>query len=312
MSNSPWSRLLRKGWICLLGALALLADGSGEAAAQDPDAAARLCATCHRAQFDALTQSPHGLLARQDWLERSGAPLACLSCHVDASEHIQSGGGLGGVFAFRAESPAEQTARCTSCHTGDHAEFTSSLHGSAGLTCSSCHQLHGSDIEQPALLRSLSSSAGVSASTPTSSVCLYCHAEVSAQFAFTTRHRIEEGVLDCTSCHDPHQSQQRPLLGGLGQQSCVECHSDKSGPFVFEHPTLLVEGCTACHTPHGSPNRHLLIHQQTGELCLTCHVAVPQFHLEPSPSQPRFGLDTQCTNCHVRIHGSNFDPHFLR
>ena len=37
---------------------------------------------------------------------------------------------------------------------------------------------------------------------------------------------------------------------------------------------------------------------------------VPTIQLLRAPS--RFGLDTQCTNCHSQIHGSNFHPRFLR
>jgi hypothetical protein len=40
---------------------------------------------------------------------------------------------------------------------------------------------------------------------------------------------------------------------------------------------------------------------------------VPAFHGGANlAAPPRFGLDTQCTNCHAAIHGSNFDPLFLR
>ena len=82
---------------------------------------------------------------------------------------------------------------------------------------------------------------------------------------------------------------------------------------MFEHAASKVDGCTACHTPHGGPNRHMLNHQQVGELCYSCHAAVPQFHLGFSPvGAARFDEKTVCTNCHVTIHGSNLDRLFLR
>jgi len=57
----------------------------------------------------------------------------------------------------------------------------------------------------------------------------------------------------------------------------------------------------------------MLAHQRVAELCFGCHAAVPAFHAGTNPAAPpRFGLDTQCTNCHSAIHGSNFDPFFLR
>lgn len=53
--------------------------------------------------------------------------------------------------------------------------------------------------------------------------------------------------------------------------------------------------------------------QDTGALCLTCHSAMPQFHVGFAPNTPsRFDTLTQCTNCHVEIHGSNLDRNFLK
>ena len=95
------------------------------------------------------------------------------------------------------------------------------------------------------------------------------------------------------------------LLGGFKQQQCTSCHTDKEGPFVFEHGSQRVEGCVACHDPHGSPNRHLLTFQSVADLCYSCHGVVPGFHT-------RFIADSQCTNCHSTIHGSNFDPFLLK
>ncbi len=279
----------------------------------DPAVAQGMCATCHLDKFDSLVESPHGVLQREDWLSRLETGPACVACHGDPTAHIQAGGGRGSIFAFREESAGRQTALCLSCHNDDHARFAGSLHADAGLGCTSCHQAHHLGPAPSGLLKSLAPTQATLGNSPVSSLCLYCHADISAQFAFTARHRLEEGVLDCNSCHDPHGLRDRPLFGGPEQSRCVSCHSEKSGPFVFEHASLLVEGCTACHTPHGSPNRHLLSHQQVGEVCLSCHAAVPQFHLGFNPTAPsRFGLDTQCTNCHSAIHGSNFDPFFLR
>jgi DmsE family decaheme c-type cytochrome len=144
-----------------------------------------------------------------------------------------------------------------------------------------------------------------------SALCADCHAASLAQFDLNERHSLE--TVECVSCHNPHAPENRRMLGGFRQQACAACHLDKEGPFVFEHAASRVEGCTACHTPHGSPNRHLLTHQRVGELCYSCHAVVPQFHLGFSPvAPPRFDLDTQCTNCHVTIHGSNLNEAFLQ
>jgi DmsE family decaheme c-type cytochrome len=292
-------------FICLAGLLYLM---SGHAAAQNSDGTAVVCRTCHAGRFASLARSPHSVIDSAAWQEHRDAGLSCTACHGDVTEHI-SAGGRGPVFAFSGEAPLRQTEVCNACHADTHPQYAASPHARAGLTCTACHRLHDGDASSAALLKN-------PVRTPRdmrlqSAVCAACHQATFAEFERNERHRLE--AIDCTSCHDPHAPQSRTLLGGFKQQACVSCHPDKEGPFVFEHQASRVEGCTACHSPHGSPNRHLLTHQRTGELCFTCHAAVPQFHSGFAPAgPPRFGLDTQCTNCHVAIHGSNLDPGLLR
>jgi DmsE family decaheme c-type cytochrome len=87
---------------------------------------------------------------------------------------------------------------------------------------------------------------------------------------------------------------------------CFKCHTDKAGPFVYEHPVVKEEGCVACHTPHGSSNPRLLKRSQVNLMCLECH----SFNVDAgAPSTPTFHNQAQkyqsCTLCHVAIHGSN-------
>jgi DmsE family decaheme c-type cytochrome len=295
----------------LLGLLA-----SPWARAQDDAAAVaqttRLCNACHLDHFESMNAGPHGTLEKDAWRERTGEPLGCLNCHAGVREHIEAGGGRVGVFAFRAESALEQATVCLGCHRDTHPKFDRSPHALAGMTCTTCHRQHG-DPGATVLLRDPQVPPDLEGLGARTRICFDCHGAQFGEFALNERHRMREGVLECVSCHDPHAPASRSLLGGFKQQACIECHVDKGGPFVFEHPASRVEGCTACHSPHGSPNRHLLANQRVAELCLSCHAAVPQFHTGFSPAGPsRFGLDTQCTNCHSAIHGSNFHPRFLR
>jgi DmsE family decaheme c-type cytochrome len=283
-------------------------------AADDVARTLTLCTACHRDKFDAAgARNPHTVLDNADWQERTGLPLGCTNCHGDVSTHMRTGGGLGNnVFAFREETPLEQNATCLGCHRETHPGFDRSPHALAGLACTNCHSQHHAARASP-LLRATDAVQARTDLSPETGICFDCHAETFSDFAFNERHRLREGVLECSSCHDPHAPVTRSLLGGFKQQQCIDCHTDKGGPFVFEHPASRTEGCTACHSPHGAPNRHMLTHQRVGELCFSCHAAVPQFHSGFSPvAPPRFGLDTQCTNCHSTIHGSNFDPFFLK
>jgi DmsE family decaheme c-type cytochrome len=291
---------------------AALASARVEAQGSDVDLTVRLCNACHANRFAAASRNPHRVLDTPEWQARTGHAIGCFDCHGDVSDHVAAGGGRGTVFAFREEPALEQTERCLGCHRDTHPTFERSPHALAGLACSSCHRQHGAEVVT-SLLREAEVPLEVAALGPATRICYDCHAERFAEFDFNERHRLREGVLECSSCHDPHATASRSLLGGFKQQQCLDCHVDKGGPFVFEHPASRVEGCTACHSPHGAPNRHLLTHQRVGELCFTCHAVVPQFHAGFNPAAPpRFGLDAQCTNCHTAVHGSNFDPFLLR
>jgi predicted CXXCH cytochrome family protein len=86
-------------------------------------------------------------------------------------------------------------------------------------------------------------------------------------------------------------------------RTCVGCHVEIEGPWVFEHEGLVTEGCLGCHVAHGSTNRHLLKLRQVAQLCLQCHTVTPSSHTQPSYRD--------CTRCHTAIHGSNTDPRLL-
>lgn len=278
-------------------------EGHAGTASADPE----ICAGCHEDQVLAFAHTPHAAIDREGLAAKAGADSSCAACHGDSAAHLEAGGTRETMFGFGDDELASvKSARCLTCHTDTHPEFRSSPHAAAGLDCTSCHSVHGAKASSWALLRvGNPEPIGMHDLGDASASCYGCHGEVFTQFEFNERHRLHEGILDCTSCHNPHEAATRVQLGGFKQEQCVQCHTDKGGPFVFEHGSSMVEGCVACHAPHGSPNRHQLNFQSTAELCFSCHGEVPSFH-------SRFTLDTVCTNCHSSIHGSNFDPFFLK
>jgi DmsE family decaheme c-type cytochrome len=246
-----------------------------------------ICAQCHSDEVKSFQRGPHAA-----W-EPTGGDVSCLTCHGDATEHLSTPGS-GTIFNFTDEDGAiAKTQACQSCHRESHPQFAASAHAKAALDCTSCHTIHSGNRS-----RSLLPIEDVS------ETCRDCHADAFAKFELNERHRIKEGILECTSCHNPHESQPSVSLGGFKQAECFECHTDKQGPFVYEHGSVLIEGCTSCHEPHGSVNRHMLTFQKVANLCYTCHAAVPGFHT-------RFTAESNCSNCHVTIHGSNLSPFFL-
>lgn len=239
----------------------------------------KVCAECHEDMVTAFKGSRHGIIKAD-----------CTDCHGNGAKHIEEGGEAGTILGFRTETAIQKTKQCLTCHNKDAGQYMSGPHARAAMDCTQCHSVHNkSYMSHP------------------SKLCASCHQDVFAEFQLNERHRLYEGILECTSCHDPHGPVIRVRLSGaFKNQTCLKCHTDKSGPFLYEHEASLVEGCTICHETHGSPNRHMLKTQRVGDLCFSCHTAAVSWHA-------RFAVsETNCTNCHSAIHGSNLDKLFLK
>ena len=237
-------------------------------------------------------------------------------------------------FAPKNLSPKQLSERCLVCHLKDEKTnlFKRSRHHGAGVSCLDCHDPHlvagniGEDVARPVAV--LPSSFGLPKRSMEREwldnrllrdrrtglgqpqLCYSCHQNIEAEFQLPVRHRVNEGLVKCTDCHNTHGSLTAREVKAVGTDACYTCHVEKRGPFVYEHASVRVEGCNGCHTPHGSINLHLLKRRQERQLCLECHVA-PQATNVP---HPRLGFQTtgECTRCHVEIHGSNYQMQFLR
>ncbi len=256
------------------------------------------CAQCHDVQAKSFPLNPHSKLAQT----HGGKGVTCEGCHGAGQAHVEGGGDKTKIFSFKSAPAKAIQARCLSCHLGSHANFDRSAHSLAGVSCTTCHSSHtpGSaehllKVAQPQL-------------------CYSCHTDVKASFSQPFHHKVNEGVLQCTDCHNPHGTLQDKLLKTNADQNavCSKCHVEKTGPFIHEHPPIKTEGCIACHTPHGSSNARLLTHNNVNQLCLSCHTASANFTTPGTPSFHNQANQYQsCLTCHTQIHGSNTNAFFF-
>lgn len=286
------------------------------------------CKACHEDQFNAVAKTTHGRLSDQaSWKNKV---VGCESCHGPGKEHVDGGGDKTKIKNLANLDAKAISDTCLACHAGKetHNNFRRGDHWRNNVGCTECHAAHGPTFG-PQRAGSITFVGGAAtqrsnraddkmlkASEP--QLCISCHNEVKAQFSKPFRHKVLEGTMTCSDCHNPHggfEQKQTKLAVGT-DQSCIRCHSDKQGPFVFEHAPLKLEGCAACHTPHGSQNPKMLKRSSVRQLCIECHTEIFAVELGEEPAHgphSQTSIRSQnCTICHMAIHGSNAQRNLFR
>ena len=296
--------------LTVLGCVGILF-GIAQAVAQTPSPAApaafaqegeRTCLKCHNeTKVIPILRTPHAV---------KGDPHApfgqngCEACHGPGGDHAAlKAKSPSVVFKGPNISPVEtRNQACLSCHqSGLRMNWRGSQHQSSDIGCTNCHTIHVQ--KDPVLVKSTQPE-----------ICFTCHATQRAQSFRFSHHPIREVKVVCSDCHNPHGSAGPTLLKEVTvNQTCYNCHAEKRGPLVREHPPVR-ENCLICHTPHGSTQARLLI-ERPPYLCQNCHDGA--FH----PGQPYSGQNLQgmtgagaittrfqmigraCLNCHSQVHG---------
>jgi DmsE family decaheme c-type cytochrome len=282
------------------------------------------CQSCHEDAFKSFSATKHGKLG--DLAGWKNKVQGCESCHGPGKEHVEAGGDKTKIISFKNKNAKEISESCLTCHAGkeEHNNFRRGDHWRNNVGCTDCHTAHGQNhgkfrTGSMTLVNNASNLSAAPAMLVANEqqLCISCHSEVKSHFNKPFRHKVLEGTMKCSDCHNPHggfETKQTKLAVG-GDAACVKCHTDKQGPFVFEHAPLKVEGCSACHAPHGSANPRLLKRHQVRQLCLECHSGITdQLSDGPTggPHDQRTLLQRNCTACHTAIHGSNVNPDFFR
>lgn len=262
------------------------------------------CLACHNVpEVTGIFRTRHGV-PTDPRAPFGHGQLQCESCHGPGGAHAGMqliDDKLARVIEFKADSAASvetQNGMCLGCHEADSGfAWHGGAHDDNRVTCAGCHQVH-------------------TASDPVRSVstqpdkCYTCHAFRKSDSLKAYSHPLREGKMACTGCHNPHGATTDFMLARQTvNDTCYQCHAEKRGPFLWEHPPV-AEDCTNCHDPHGS-NHAAMLTRSAPLLCQSCHsqsghpsIAHDAGGLaNGAPSQ--FLLGQSCLNCHSQVHGSN-------
>lgn len=283
--------------------------GGAEDALRKP--AGELCLQCHE---DALNEAggythkpvaegkcllchdPHGTGASQDLKPSIGD--VCRSCHPVSSPGFSKAHG----------DYAMNESNCISCHSPHSFDRAGSLISKNQHTpfkarqCNLCHT--GGADAQPGLAK------------PQKELCGRCHPgdqimpAQDGEGKSTSHHvPVEQGL--CTTCHNPHASEQTGYMRAKMDAVCFACHgeTEKATGLEYGHAPVATGNCLLCHEGHTSAQKHLL-NKSSIELCESCHATQGEF-THPvgiwkgkKITDPNSGDMLVCASCHG-VHGSD-------
>ncbi|WP_405227915.1 DmsE family decaheme c-type cytochrome [Lentisalinibacter sediminis] len=304
MKASILIRLAVLGTVLAFPSLSSAQDEAGAEPEYSRDGA-DTCLRCHRDQETlGVFRTPHGVPTD----ERSPFghnQLQCEACHGPGGEHtgrVRRGDPRPPVVYFGSDEKAapveKQNAMCLGCHESTvPVTWHGTPHDANEVACADCHSSHKPN--DPVL-----------ATSSQAQVCYDCHRtqEIAAMKPYS--HPVDEGKMDCSSCHSPHGTTAELQMARQSvNDTCWQCHAETRGPFIWEHAPVS-EDCTNCHEPHGSSHPGMLS-LRGPMLCQSCHSQAGHPSVTSTPdglpggTPSRLLLGQNCLNCHTQVHGSN-------
>jgi len=282
--------------------------GGVERAQSQP--AGALCLSCHKAVINPeaggfthtpvangqclLCHTPHGGQARHNLVDKLGA--ACQTCHP-VDETLRKAHGAYAV----------DQADCTSCHNPHSFDRARKLLKKTEhppfRKCEVCH-VASQGANRPGLVK------------PQKQLCLTCHAAskitpVKSADGKPMKVHVPAQQGLCTSCHNPHASDQAKLVKDAPlANTCFLCHGKIEDATLrpHEHKPVATGNCLLCHQPHASVNDRLLTKGPLVQ-CQPCHGTQMKFShpVGMRGDKPVIDPTTKkmltCARCHA-IHGS--------
>ena len=105
-------------------------------------------------------------------------------------------------------------------------------------------------------------------------LCATCHYDIDQEIHQSSVAHAP-AMMDCTACHNPHNSPAASLLVEKEPKNlCLGCHGEIQQTIseaAVQHDAVIDDAaCLNCHNPHASDIQHLL-NQLPFDLCVSCH-----------------------------------------
>ena len=194
------------------------------------------CVECHEDYMQTYQGTKH---------DRVLAAGGCESCHGPMSKHLDAPKRkkLEATISFDPEgglTVKQKASICMQCHEGGKQLYwQSGPHEASNVSCDSCHYV----MERK-------SDKSLKLAEDAKTICMGCHIEKKGQMLKSAHMPVNEGKLDCSSCHNPHGSFGPELLKtATVNETCYSCHAEKRGPFLWEHAPVR-EDCSTWPVTH--------------------------------------------------------------
>ena len=159
-------------------------------------------------------------------------PAPCSTCHTGQGQFSSAALQVGGSSPFTL--PIDPTVFVPELPSVK--EFSRTVHGRKGVTCSQCH---------------LSQNRFAEGWSENSMVCVKCHKDVEGVYAKSVHSKI--GATHCVDCHNPHKTKSyKELTANERVAVCSRCHRDYLRKHAWLPNTTLHFAyleCATCHSP---------------------------------------------------------------
>jgi predicted CXXCH cytochrome family protein len=168
------------------------------------------------------------------------------------------------LFTVAAPSVLLAEEDCAGCHPDLAAG--KNLHQAVSMGCKTCH----SAIDAADVPHKKTNNINRGLSLPQPDLCYGCHDKEK----FTNKKVHVAIAMGCTSCHNPHVSENAKLLKTALPVLCFDCHDKTMFEKKVGHGPASSGQCLLCHAAHASDHKFALLINRPAELCVSCHEGV--------------------------------------